>query len=321
MLNFIGIGAQKAGTTWLYEQLSQHPQVKFPGGKEVHFWDQHYDKGSRWYRELFRQTTDHPAPPEGGNRRAFGDITPAYAYLPEEKIRELYALFPAARLIYILRNPIERAWSSAEMARRRAELTPDEPSNQWYLDHFHSKGSRSRGDYRAAIETWRKVFPADQLLLLRFDDLKNNPRALLKACAAHIGISTDYFDSLDDATLSLPVFAGEQLAPRAELLPALEKLYGAEIADLEKALAWDLSGWRPAPSKARSKARKKVAASTAAAPRRHALFILGMHRSGTSALTRICNLLGAQLGSNMMAAQPDNEASGKTKTWSASMKP
>ena len=49
-LHFLGIGAQKAGTTWLFEKLREHPSLSFPGGKEVHFWDTHSDRGLNWYR-------------------------------------------------------------------------------------------------------------------------------------------------------------------------------------------------------------------------------------------------------------------------------
>ncbi|MGO1118058.1 sulfotransferase [Rhodovibrionaceae bacterium A322] len=298
MLNFIGIGAQKAGTTWLFEQLSKHPQVAFPGGKEVHFWDQHYEKGTAWYQGLFSDTsqgTDTPL--------LFGDITPAYAYLPVEKIRELYSLYPAAKLIFILRNPIDRAWSSAEMARRRAELSSAEASDQWYLDHFRSQGSRNRGDYLQALNTWRSVYPSEQLLVLRFDDLTNSPSDLLTRCAEHLGLDPAPFQDIPEDKLKDPVFAGGQSAVRPSLRPALQRLYTPQIKPLEEALGWDLSDWlAPVPERTKSGRKKKTKPTD-----RQALFILGMHRSGTSALTRLCNLLGADLGSNLLPAQSDNE--------------
>ncbi len=66
MIDFLGIGAQKCGTTWLYERLAQHPQVRFPAGKEIHFWDHHLDRGINWWIAQFpeiapdvRQGRDH----------------------------------------------------------------------------------------------------------------------------------------------------------------------------------------------------------------------------------------------------------------------
>ena len=131
MLNFIGIGAQKCGTTWLYDKLSQHPDVSFPAGKEVHFWDMQHSQGVQWYRALFDVADD----------RLHGDITPAYGILPQSLIAEVFCELPDVRLIYLIRNPIERAWSSAKMAVMRAEMRVDEASDQWFIDHFRSAGS------------------------------------------------------------------------------------------------------------------------------------------------------------------------------------
>ena len=146
MLDFLGIGAQKAGTTWLYEMLCQHPQLAFPGGKEMHFWDAGRSRGLEWYRSCFNV-----------GEKKNGEITPAYAMLPVETIREIHALNPALRVIYILRNPIDRAWSSARMALERAEMTLAEASDQWFVDHFLSQGSLRRGDYESCIRHWRQV--------------------------------------------------------------------------------------------------------------------------------------------------------------------
>src|SRR5258706_3186219 len=130
MLDFLGIGAQKAGTTWLHEALSLHPALRFPGGKEVHFWDWHRARGVDWYRGLFGA-----AAPGVKN----GEITPAYALLPVEAIREIREINPALRVIYTLRNPLERAWSAALMVLQRGGMTLEEASDQWFIDHFRSK--------------------------------------------------------------------------------------------------------------------------------------------------------------------------------------
>ena len=147
MLQFLGIGAQKAGTTWLFSMLSRHPDLSFPAGKEIHFWDQQHDRGIDWYRNLFASDT----------QRLEGEITPAYAILAPELIRDCHAHFPHVRLIYLIRNPIERAWSSALMALTRAEMTLPEASDQWFIDHFNSAGSRARGDYAGCIAAWTRT--------------------------------------------------------------------------------------------------------------------------------------------------------------------
>lgn len=118
MIDFIGIGAQKCATTWLYAQLARHPQVRFPAGKEIHFWNAHHDKGTDWWLSQF--------PDAAGVKQ--GEITPAYGFLDRATIAEIRLTVPDARLFYAMRNPIERAWSAAKMAVLRAEMTPDEAS-------------------------------------------------------------------------------------------------------------------------------------------------------------------------------------------------
>jgi hypothetical protein len=160
MIDFLGIGAQKAGTTWIYRHLSRHPQITFPAGKEIHFWDQHRSNGVDWWLRLF---------PDDRQGRKQGEITPAYATLELATIREIAALLPELRVFCSLRNPIARAWSSALMALERAEMTIDEASHVWFLDHFKSSGSRRRGDYVSCLSNWREAIP-EQLLVILFDD-------------------------------------------------------------------------------------------------------------------------------------------------------
>ena len=150
-LDFLGIGAQKCGTSWCHENLRRHPNIFLPEQKELHFWDtgQH---DLRWYRSFFQHK------PKGAKA---GEITPAYAILPTDVIRAIRTALPEIRLVYLIRNPMDRAWSSALMALNRAELTIDEASDQWFVDHFRSRGSLRRGDYETCLRNWRSVYSAD----------------------------------------------------------------------------------------------------------------------------------------------------------------
>ncbi len=231
MLNFLGIGAQKAGTTWLHDKLSQHPAVSFPGGKEVHFWDARRSLGTDWYSALF-------AVPDG---RLHGDITPAYGFLKLEVIRDVFAAYPNARLIYIVRNPIERAWSSAKMAVTRAEMLVSEASDHWFIDHFRSAGSLARGDYEACLKNWHAVYPKESLLVLRFEELVERPLRLLEKCCRHLGLENIYASG--ENGLYDPVFACEPTNVRQTLLPVLHDLYDDKIRALALYLREDLSAW------------------------------------------------------------------------------
>ena len=243
MVDFLGIGAQKAGTTWLFRNLERHPQARFPAGKEVHFWDERRDQGVQWWLGLFADTSK-------GVRQ--GEITPAYATLPVAAIAEIARHCPDVRLFYCLRNPVERAWSAALMALERAEMTLEEASDQWLLDHFRSRGSLSRGDYAGCLERWWSVFGREPLLVLCLDELRADPRGSLKRLARHLDVDEAFFDTLPENELTSPEFAGPGAPIRPSLAPALASLYAERIHALETLIERDLSHWRsPAGSEAR----------------------------------------------------------------------
>lgn len=221
MLHFLGIGAQKAGTTWTYEQLHKHPQIFFPPHKEIHFWDLHRERGIDWYMSLF---PDYP-----DDRIKNGEITPAYSFLPLDIITQIALHFPDIRLFYILRHPIDRAWSGALMALRKAELLFEEASDQWFIDHFKSKGSLKRGNYKACIDNWLTAYPQEQLLILNFADIAANPRGFLTTLSTHLGIDPDFFDTLTDQELSTKIYAGNGESIRPSLRPILEDMYRDKI--------------------------------------------------------------------------------------------
>jgi LPS sulfotransferase NodH len=233
MLDFLGIGAQKAGTTWLYEALAAHPAIGFPAGKEIHFWDQGRSRGTAWYRALFEG-----APP--GVK--CGEITPAYAILPLEAIREIRTLNAALRVVYTLRNPIERAWSQAVMwvARegRSVQATPDE----WFVTHFRSSHSRMRGDYETCLRNWRSVF-GEQVLVLRYETLCQDPRGYLYACCRHVGVDPARYAPGQPTVLGQKVFGGSPDPLRASLRPVLEEIYAERIRSLAAYLGTKLDDW------------------------------------------------------------------------------
>ncbi len=235
MLDFLGIGAQKCGTTWLHVNLKRHPAVFLPEPKELHFWNRPDGRDLAWYRDVFAGT----APGVLG-----GEITPAYGFLPIATIEAVRREFPDLRLIYCLRNPIERAWSSALMALGRAEMTLDEASDQWFIDHFHSAGSRARGDYEACLRNWRAVFEPARIQVVLFDRIVACPLRVLREVAGGLGIDAAFFDTVAPELLAQPQNSGQGHPLRPSLRPVLERLWRPRVSRLADYLGVDLDHWR-----------------------------------------------------------------------------
>ncbi|OGT83573.1 MAG: hypothetical protein A3H91_02535 [Gammaproteobacteria bacterium RIFCSPLOWO2_02_FULL_61_13] len=97
--DFLCIGAQKAGTTWLYENLRRHPEIFLPHRKELHYFDWGYSRHINIYAKNF----------ENVSGKIKGDITPAYAVIAPDRIDIIRAIMPDAKILMLLRNPVGRA--------------------------------------------------------------------------------------------------------------------------------------------------------------------------------------------------------------------
>lgn len=155
---FLGIGAQKAGTTWLHTLLNSHPDVYMPTKrKEVHYFDWHYHKGLSWYERFF------PADAEG-RFKAVGEISPDYLFEAECAPR-IHELLPSVQLIVILRHPIQRAFSQYKM--HLADFN-------WKISFEEAIELRpdiiERGKYAKQLQPYLSVFSPEQLLVLIFED-------------------------------------------------------------------------------------------------------------------------------------------------------
>src|SRR5688500_16728544 len=104
---FVGIGAQRGGTTWIHRCLAEHPQVFVPEPKELQFFNRHFDRGLTWYEDRFR--------PRHGEI-CVGEISPNYmnSALAIDRMAEIV---PNAKLFTILREPVQRAFSAYKLLR------------------------------------------------------------------------------------------------------------------------------------------------------------------------------------------------------------
>ena len=193
MVDFLGIGVPRAGTTWLYHHLVRHPQIAFPGGKEVHFWDR-ADLGgaASWLAGLEPPQRTTPA----GQPIRCGEITPTYARLPEERIAAIRALCPDLRLFVSFRNPLERAYSAAMADLARSGRPVADVPDQWFIDHFRSEVSRADGDYVSILDRWGAAFSVDQFFHFISDEIEACPVGMLEALADHLQVDPGGFGIL-----------------------------------------------------------------------------------------------------------------------------
>lgn len=209
--DFLGIGAARSGTSWLYRALERHRALWLPPIKELHYfdnplrnqrysqhlrkrliaglrmqrplssWDLHYFLGRRsddWYCGLF----------EPGHRRGLitGEITPAYSVVDERMLARIQALNPRVKLIFSMRDPVMRTWSNVmkNMKRRGAAGLP---SLDLALRLSSGPGDLKRARYSDIIESLERVFERDQIFYMFFEDLLERPEVLVTNVLRFLG--------------------------------------------------------------------------------------------------------------------------------------
>lgn len=179
---FLGLGAPKAGSTWLHHSLAAHPGVFVPPEKELHYFCHFHHRSIRWYAGKFS---------EAGTRLP-GEITPNYAELTPAQIDEVADLLPDARLLLMMRHPVDRAWSHAQMnlARQRNRAVESVPDAE-YIAHARSAHSIDSGDYVGIVDRWTRRYPSERLWLGTYDRMVDDPKGLLTSLFEFLDVGTD----------------------------------------------------------------------------------------------------------------------------------
>ena len=189
--DFLILGAQKAGTTTVYDNLVRHPAVAPCDIKEVHFFDRNWNRGQNWYRGHFPMERERARARAAGQARLTGEGSPYYLFHPHVPGR-VKALCPHARLIVVLRNPVERAYSHYQHEKRKGREPLDfeaaiaaeadrllsetarlqsDPSYQSFAHQHYSY--QARGHYAEQLEAWFYLFPREQFIILESSDLNH----------------------------------------------------------------------------------------------------------------------------------------------------
>jgi hypothetical protein len=233
-VTFLIAGVQKGGTTALFDYLQDYPDLALPATKELHFFD---DDSLDWerpdydvYEGRFPEVADRPC----------GEATPIYAYWPGS-LERIAAYNPAMRLILVLRDPVQRAWSHWRMEYARGVETKPfawcvREGRQRLFDaepwgHHRDISYVERGFYGEQLERLFGLFPKDQVLVLKSDVLRVNPAATLAHVRAFLGLPPA------PAPVAREVHVGRAMAYPSELTAAdidhLRQVYAPDAVRLE----------------------------------------------------------------------------------------
>jgi Sulfotransferase domain len=236
---FLIIGAPKAGTTWLAENLDAHPQVflaRRPGcldPTEVRYFNQSLSLPLTYYSSLFL----------AGKDKIKGDKTPGYCTLSAARIRFIRSIMPSVRIIFFMRDPVERAWSHAVMnlVKLKGRRIEDVPPSLFFK-HFVRDGDRLR--YSRILERWWRVFPEKQVHIGFYEEIAGDPIGVLRGACEHIGADTDV--DWSRFPYSRVVNKGQRPPMPEEYRSFLEEMYRDELVQLEGRLGGAVSRWRAA---------------------------------------------------------------------------
>jgi len=268
---FLFIGGQRCASNWIYRCLSEHPEVHTPEGAdlaiqgEIHYFDNHFDKGPEWYCRHFQPGPEH---------RAWGEKTPDYLSVPEVagRIREM---LPEVRLLCCLREPGDRAYSRYQGKRYGEGYASFE-------DAIASDESLLvMGRYAEHLRRWFDLFPREQILVLLYDELWRNEARFIRQIYAHVGVDDGYrpswlgkktnavvfprlrhrlrqmgLEPVVRTVAKTPIGAAVRSWNRNRVKPAyeamsdrvrtmLDEYFQQPNRELEQLLGVDLSAWRP----------------------------------------------------------------------------
>jgi len=206
--DFLIIGGERCGTSSLYYYLTEYPGIMPASTKETHFFDENFAKGLAWYRAQFPFSAYKLYIKNVLNKEFLtGEGTPYYLLYPHAPKRT-FELLPHVKLIALLRNPADRAyskywielmagfetWSFEDAIKGEQERLAGEREKMLQDENYYSHSYRhfsylTRGIYIDQLQNWMQYYPREQMLILKSEDLYNNPGAVVKQALEFLGVT------------------------------------------------------------------------------------------------------------------------------------
>lgn len=235
--DFLVIGAQKSGTTWLHFNLKAHPQIWLPPEKEIHYFDlppllpfatllfapqravRHWaryrlgrdyrkvragEQAASWYLRYYfapRTTGWYLSLFTPRSGQVAGETTPRYAVLDDDHIAKVQALLPDIKIVYLLRDPIQRAWSDLAMfhSAKFGHSGLETIDEQRILEFVGHAGQLQHSRYCANLERWTRFYGSSQIFIGFQEQMEQDPAALLQDIQRFLGVEASQAHVSPDA--------------------------------------------------------------------------------------------------------------------------
>ncbi|MEP2937364.1 MAG: sulfotransferase domain-containing protein [Gilvibacter sp.] len=281
-INFYVIGAQKAGTSWLYQRLKELPEFELPPVKQLHYFDRDkkynspnklsktklsarlFDikwlakaklitfmtflkgkfKMSRWYFKWFFGNFNDTwyVSLFSTFKGLTGEITPSYSMLEEEDIAHMAQLAPDAKILFILRNPTDRAWSHYRYDTRKiANFDISKVTADQIMEFINSEEQELRNNYSETIRRYCKYFKKEQILIGFYDAISQQPIAFLEDVVSFFGGDASKVEAL--CKVEARVNVSKKIDMPIAVKEALDKKYTQSIQQLNNDLGSYTSHW------------------------------------------------------------------------------
>ncbi len=205
--DFLCVGAHKAGTTWLYQQLNAHPDFWMPPFKELHYFDQlsrvkraapprRRDERDLLFLEGIERLSAEPKLRLENYARLFevkgsllsGDISPNYSTLTDGVIRQIARFFPRLKVIYMARDPVDRFWSHLSMEAHYRQIPHFDSTNIEDVNRYLlRRGMLLRSYPSVTVARWKRWVQPDRFRVFFFDDLQTDSAKLRRSILKFLG--------------------------------------------------------------------------------------------------------------------------------------
>jgi hypothetical protein len=237
--DFMVIGFPKCGTTSLYGFLTKHPSICAAFQKETTFFTLSYRRGMLWYRAFFPTVIEKRFSELRGRKFITGEASPGYVYFPDIH-GKIFRMNPKIRLIALMRNPVDRAYSNYMHLVRRGY---DKSMEEAIQDDVENKQARppsynilTGGIYFEPLKCLLEVVPRGQVLLLKAEDFFDNPKKITNECFRFLGLPEHELGGYPKLN------KGEYGGMDAETRARLEEFYRPHNAMLYRLVGRDF-GW------------------------------------------------------------------------------